>query len=125
MNAVKNLLRVAAKIEQKLNKTAQVASAQAGDVEQVLRGAGLWDLSNNVAPLLNTAHVPETASVQINIVVDKALKVNFVVSLTPPHSSALALARLLKNSYGAKMQAALVGSKLNVADTLTLKWMSF
>lgn len=125
MNAVKELLKVAEKIENRFRKLAQDASAQAGDVEDVLRKANLWDLSNQVAPLLNSARIPESAAVKISIVVDKNLRVNFIVDLTPPHASAVGLARLLKNAYGEKMHQALAAAKLNVADTLTLNWMTF
>src|SRR5579885_1568521 len=125
MNAIKKLLKVADKIEKRLQKQAQTVSAQPSDVEDVLRKANLWELSNQVSPLLNVARVPDSASVKISIVVDKNLRVNFIVELNPPHASAVALARLLKNTYANKMHLALAAAKLNIADTLTLNWLTF
>lgn len=125
MKNIEKLLKLADKIEKRLKKEAQMTSAQASDVEDALKAAGLWELSSNVSPMLNAAGVPESATVQINIVVDKTLRVSFVVSLNPPHASALILARLLKNAYAGKMGAALTAAKLSVADTLTVKWLTF
>jgi len=125
MNAVKELLKVAEKIENRFRKLAQMVSAQPSDIEAALRQANLWDLSNQVAPLLNSAGVPESAAVKINIVVDKNLQVHFVVDLTPTHASAVRLAGLLRNAYGSKMNQALAAAKLTVADTITLNWMTF
>jgi hypothetical protein len=105
---------------------AQVASAQAGDIENALKKHGLWDLANEVSPLLNAARVPESAAVKINMVVDKTLMPHFAVALDPPNStSQLALARLLQQKYGAKMQAALKAENLAVAENVNVGWLTF
>lgn len=123
-DALKELLRVAEKIEKRL-KLGQSASSQAADVQDALAKHRLWDLSNDVAALLNAAHVPDSAAVQINMVVDKNLMPHFAVSTNPQHPSALALARLLQQKYGTAMQAALKAEKLNVSESLNVKWLTF
>jgi hypothetical protein len=125
MSAISKLISLGKRIETKLVITAQTTSAQASDIELALQAAKLWDLSAQVAPLLNSAGVPETVALQINILVDKALNVSFEVKTTPPHGSANALARLLKAAYGNKMKEALVAAKLSISDTLEVKWLTF
>lgn len=117
-----DIKRIANKFQVKLG---QLASAQSADIQDALAKAGLWELSNQVAPMLNTARVPETASVQINLIVDKTLNVNFNVVLTPQSNASAVLSRMLKANFGAKMHQALAAAKLNVAETLTVKWLSF
>lgn len=131
MNALNNLLAVAKKLEQKLFIKAQVSSAQAGDIENALKQAGLWELSNQVSPMLNTAGVPDNVKVQIDLMVDRNLNVKFMVSTVPPHGSALRLAALLQGrptdnaSLANKMRNALRAAKLSVADTLKVSWLNF
>ena len=125
MSATKHLISLGRKIEQKLTIKAQMSSAQAADVEDTLKAAGLWDLSNTVSPMLNSAGVPEDVKVHINIVVDKGLNVGFVVQTEPVNASGVRLTRLLKASLGNKMKAALSAAKLNVAESLTVSWLSF
>lgn len=110
---------------EQLTSEAQMTSAQPGDIEQALKQAGLFELSDKVAPLLNTAKVPDTSSVQINMVVDKGMNVGFLVTLNPPSNAGNALAGLLKRQFSGAMKQALIKAKLNVADTVSLKWLTF
>jgi hypothetical protein len=125
MRSLEKMVGLAERFEHKLEKYAQEVGAQAYDVEKVLVAANLWDLSAQVAPMLAQAGVPENVSVATFIVVDKVLNVTFLVTTNPPHASAAKLAQLLKNTYSAKMKAALQAAKLSVADTLTVKWINF
>jgi len=122
MKSLEKMATLANRFEQKL---AQVVGAQSADIEDALKAAHLWDLSSEIAPMLNQAGVPETASVNTSIVVDKMLNVNFLVTTVPPHASATKLSQLIKNAYAAKMKAALQATKLSVADTITVKWITF
>lgn len=125
MKSLEKMSGLADRFEQKLEKQAQVVGAQSADIQDALAAARLWDLSGAVAPMLNQAGVPDSASVSTSIVVDKLLNVNFLATTQPPHASAAKLAQLLKNTYSAKMKAALQAAKLSVADTITVKWLTF
>jgi hypothetical protein len=125
MKSLEKMSSLADRFEQKLLKQAQVVSAQSGTIQDALTAAKLWELSDQVVPMLNQAGVPENASVATSIVVDKLLNVNILVTTTPPHASAAKLAQLLKNSFSAKMKAALQAAKLSVADTITVGWLTF
>lgn len=102
----------------------QASSAQSGDIETALRSAGLWEKSQEVAPLLNQVGVADDASVAISIIVDSKLDVKFHVDTKPP-AAAIKLAAALRTKYGAAMKAAIQAAKLTVADTVTLNWMHF
>lgn len=125
MKSLEKMATLADRLERNLEKYSQIVGAQSADIEDVLKAANLWDLSGVVAPMLNQAGVPETASVTTSIIVDKMLNVNFLVTTAPPHGSAAKLSQLLKNAYAVKMKAALQASKLSVADTITVKWITF
>lgn len=125
MKSLEKMAALADKLERKMEKWAQIVGAQSADIEDVLKAANLWNLSPEVAQMLNQAGVPEAASVNTSIVVDKLLNVSFLATTTPPHASAAKLVQLLKNAYAAKMKAALQATKLSVADTVTVKWLTF
>jgi hypothetical protein len=101
------------------------ASAQAGDIEEALKKAGLWNKTNEIAPLLNQAGVPEDAKVFIRIKVDKRLNVKILVKTKPDHKSARTLEGKLNQLYASKMKAALQKQQLEVADTIELAWINF
>lgn len=107
-------------------KLAQTVSAQPDTIEEVLTGAGLWQLSDKVSPLLNTAHVPEDCKVHIAILIDHALNVSFRVDLDPQnHPASVALSRLLKMKFSAAMKQALIKAKVDVAGTMEVGWLNF
>lgn len=123
MKSVDKLLKLAERFSRKIS-LAQQSSAQAGDIENALKAARLWDLSQAVSPLLNQAGVSDTAPVKITIVVDSKLDVKFTVETQPP-AAALKLAGLLRTKYSAAMKAAIAAAKLSVAETLTVPWLTF
>lgn len=114
------------KLSKLLDKYAQMTSAQAGDIENALRKANLWDKANEVAPALNQAAVSDTATVQISIVVNKDLSVGFAVMLNPRNDAASnKLSALLRNKYSAAMKGALKAAALVVSDKLVIKWLNY
>lgn len=125
MKSLEKMAGLADRFETKLEKQAQVVGAQAADVQDALAAAKLWDLSAQVAPMLNQAGVSDSATVATSIVVDKVLNVNFLVTTAPPSAAAAKLAQLLKNAFSVKMKAALQTAKLSVADTITVNWLTF
>lgn len=125
MNAFKELLRVCEKIEKRL-KTGQVSmSSTALDIVAALKKHNLFDIANEVSPLLNVAKVPETAAVKIIMVVDKNLLPHIAVSTDPRDASALTLTRLLQAKYAAKMRAALQAEHIVIPDTMEVNWLTF
>lgn len=116
MKSLEKLSSLADKFEHKI---AQTQGAQAGDIEKALKDAGLWVASNDIAPMLNTARVPESVALNISVVVDKDLHVRFQVEATPPHASANVLKQLLERAYSGKMSQALRNAKISVTDTVT------
>ncbi len=102
-----------------------IMSAQSGDIQNALERASLWKKEKEVAPMLNTAQVPETVKVYASIAVDKKLAVKIAVKAKPSHASGAALARLLNQKYAAPMKAAIAKARLGVADTIELDWMQF
>ena len=111
--SVERLIKVAELYE----KLAQSRSAQAGDIEMALKEADLWVSTKEIAPLLNTAKVPETASVNISVSVDQNLNVKFIVQTDPKSNSANTLSKLLEKQYSSKMSKALKSAKLSAAPT--------
>ncbi len=125
MENFKKLLRFAKMLELKYI-IAQKVSAQAGDIEQALKGEGVWDLANQVSPLVDAAKVPSDASVQIELTVSPGPVVNFVALINPsnPKVAQTLLALLIKN-FSNKMTAALKKSGLNVDSEVRVKWLTF
>lgn len=100
-------------------------TAQAADVEDVLAKAGLWNVSDQVSGLLTTVQVPDDCKISLGLAVDKAYNISFIVVLNPAHNSSKALSAELKKKFGDAMKKALMAAKLNIADTITVKWLSF
>lgn len=125
MKATQKIIQLGKEIEKRLLVKAQAMSAQPDDIEQALRTAGLYDISNQVAPLLNAAGVPENVSLKIGIDVDPHLNVGYTVAASPNHPSAHALSRLLKMKFAPKMKSALQSAKLNVAGPMQIGWLNF
>lgn len=123
MSSVDKLTKLADRFARKLS-LAQVPTAQAGDIENALKAAGLWERSAEVAPLLNQAGVADDASVAISIMVDSKLDVKYHVQTQPP-AAAIKLAGLLRARYAQGMKGAIQAAKLAVAETITLNWLHF
>lgn len=123
MSYTDHLFKLAERLARKIS-LAQAQSAQPGEIMAVLKSAGLWEKTQEVAPLLAKAGISDDATVAISIVVDSKLDVNYVVQTNPP-AAAIKLRGLLKAKYGAAMKTALQAAKISVTDTMTLGWMNF
>lgn len=125
MENFKKLLRVAKKFELKYIVAQQVA-AQPADVEKTLSNAGLWNLSNEVSPLLETAKVPNEASVELKINVKPGGEVSFTALIEPANPKASqTLSLLLMKNFGRKMSEALKTGGTNIQNALVLNWLKF
>jgi len=83
-------------------------------------------LSTNVAPMLNQAGVPDDAAVTIFILVNKGPVATFKSVLAPANPKvAIGLDTLLKQKLSAPMTNALKAAKININDTVTVKWLTF
>lgn len=119
MSSVNKLFKLADRFARKISLAQKVA----GDFQDALQAAGLWDKSNEVSPMLATAGV-DNGPVAITIHLDKGMNVKFLVSATPP-AAAAKLAALLAAKYAAAMKAALIKAGLTVTDTMDVKWLTF
>jgi len=119
MNSVDKLFKLADRLARKISLGQKVA----GDFQDVLQAAGLWDKAAEVSPMLATAGVDD-GPVAITIHFDKALNIKFLVSATPP-AAATKLAAMLTAKYAAAMKAAVVAAKLTVMETMDVKWLTF
>ncbi len=124
MSSVDKLLKLAARFAEKV-ALAQAQSAQPGDIDSALSRAGARPSSNDIAPLLNTARVPDNVSIDVKAVVDKNMNVKFHVAATPTHASANSLAAVLNRTYAPKMSNALRGSGLVVDNPVTVNIANF
>lgn len=108
-------------------KTAQAQMPAAPeDVENAFKRAGVWDLSNQIAPLLGRLQIGDATSVNLGMNVIPTKDVQVVATLNPPDpAKAKALAGTLQKMYGGKMSAALQASKLNIIDPIAIKWITF
>src|SRR5277367_98147 len=105
MKSVDHLVKVAERLARKMS-LAQTQTLQAGEIAKILHDANLPPsdyTTKEIGPLLNTAGVPENASVEISILVDPRLVVTFQVKTNPPDKSAAVLQRLLQSKYATKM----------------------
>jgi|ERR1041385_1797310 hypothetical protein len=100
-------------------------SAQAGDIDRVLREAGVFPTAEAIAPYLNTAKIPDNTAVNIGSVIDRALNVKFKVATSPSNPAGNVLARLLDSKFASPMVQALKQAKVSVADTIELPIATF
>lgn len=100
--------------------------AQPSTVQKILKDAGLWEKSAEVAPLLGQAGVSSDASVSISIVVDNKLDIKYPVDTQPP-AAAIKLAGLLRAKYAGPMRAAFQAANMEVSDVepVTVGWLTF
>lgn len=124
MNSVKRLNELADKFAMKISR-AQTTGAQSGDIETALKSAGQWISSDQIAPLLGAAKVPDTASLNISIMVDNKLHVKFLVSANPDGAYSKALASLLEQKFSPNMSMALKKANIQVANTITAGLATF
>lgn len=124
MKSLKKLGELADRFELKLS-FAQISSAQAGDIEKVLKDAGVFPMPETIAPLLNDAKVPENVSLKIGIVVDSTLNVKFTVATTPSSPTGDALAKLLNVKFAPSLSQALKKAKVGVAESIAVPIATF
>lgn len=125
MKSFDKILQLANKFEFKISQAQSMQGAQAADIEEALKKAGVWIEQNDIGPLLNNAKVPEDVSLSISIIVDHGLIVKFNVNSQPPSPSAKTLEKILNANYSGKMSQALKNAKLSVTDTVTAKIAEF
>jgi len=130
MKSFEKLAELADRFERKISRGQQ--SAQSADIEDALSKAGVKPDANAIAPLLNTAKVPDSVSFEIFVVVDKALNVSFridptvpVTTQTPYPPSLNTLKGLLSRTYSGKMKQALQAAKINVTDIVSASLAKF
>lgn len=119
MSSVNKLFKLADRFARKISLGQQVA----GDFQDALQRAGLWDKSQEVSAMLSAAGVDD-GPISVTIRFDKGLNVKFIVSATPP-AGAAKLTALLTTKYAAAMKAACAAAKLAVTDTMDVKWLTF
>lgn len=119
MSSVNKLFKLAERFSRKISLAQQVA----GDFQDALHKAGLWDKSAEVSPMLAAAGVDD-GPVAVTIRFDKGLNPKFIVSATPP-AAATKLTGMLAAKYTAPMKAAVTAAKLAVTDTMDVKWLTF
>lgn len=124
MNSIDKLFKLAEHFARKIS-LAQAQSAQPGDIDNALSQAGARPTSNDIAPLLTTAKVPEDVSVDVKAVVDKNLNVRFHVAATPANPAANSLQAILDRTYSTKMSHALKSAKLMVENPITVNIATF
>lgn len=114
------------KLAKQFQKQSQLFSAQSGDIENVLKNANLWELSKAVAPLLNTAGVPDDASVTIQILVSAGTIIAYNTILDPTNPKvAVNLNNLLKAKFAIPMTNALKAARTNVTEIVSVDWLKF
>jgi hypothetical protein len=107
-------------------KAQAVVSAQAGEIQSCLEQAKLWQLQNVVSPLLNTAGVPDDATVNISILVGKGDVVAYNAVLEPNNPKvSTKLNAILKQKFSIPMSNALKAAKLDVTGVVLVKWLTF
>jgi hypothetical protein len=99
-------------------------------VQDALEAKDLWaDKNNRYGKLLTEANVPDGVSVSAVITVDKGLNAKITVTTNPTDPSGATLSRLLNGKCAGPFKNAITevfGRKgLTVADTLTVKWLTF
>jgi hypothetical protein len=128
MKSINELVALADKFEKmaqdSLAKTPQV-SAQQGDIQTTLERANMWNKQDEVAQLVSASKIPDSVSVAISILADKAMNINFTVVTNPHDAGSLKLTQLLKQKYSQPMRAIIQKSGLNVANVMEVPWIRF
>jgi len=80
MSSVDRLFKLADRFARKISLGQNVA----GDFQNALQAAGLWDKSSEVAPMIAAAGIPDEAAIAINFVIDSQFNVTYNVTATTP-----------------------------------------
>lgn len=103
MSSVDKLFKLADRLARKISLG---QSAQPGDIQSNLQEARLWDLTNDLFPLLDQADIPAGVPVHLDIVVDSNFNVTYPVK-TKDAAKGQKLSVLVKSKYGQAMSDAL------------------
>lgn len=122
MKSLKKLGELADRFAVKLSLA---QTAQSGDIEKVLRDAGVFPAPEAIAPLLNDAKVPDNVSLKIGIMVDSAFNVKFTVVPSPASPSGDALAKLLNVKFAPALSQALKKSQLGIEGSVAVPIATF
>ncbi|HEY5268234.1 MAG TPA: hypothetical protein VII94_03820 [Candidatus Saccharimonadales bacterium] len=126
MKSINHLLKLASRFEQILKKEAITMQAAPEDIENALKSANLFDTSNIVGPLLNTANIPADSSVTLNIQFDTKANPNYLVDVQPPNPvQSNKLANLLKSKFFSPMKSAITKANLEITNPIEIKWLKF
>lgn len=81
MSSVDRLFKLADRFARKISLGQNVA----GDFQNILQAAGLWDKSGEIAPMVQAAGVSDEAKLDIRIMIDNQFNCRFkVIPTTPP-----------------------------------------
>ena len=109
--------------------TAQMGmSATPDDIEKILTAKGLFGSNfdnTQVAPLLNTAGIPETVKIQTILRFTPGYHVLVIVKSDPAHAGVNRLKALLQAKFGAAVAQAVKDAKANIVGELDVKWSTF
>lgn len=128
MNSIDKLFKLADRFAHKISLA---QSGQAGDAMRILKEAGLWDIVDQVNPILDELNIPPEKSIALNIVIDSGFNISY-----PSQPPMPALSAKLKAKFGALMATALKNGKIldsstppkeigpfRVSGTLTVNWL--
>jgi hypothetical protein len=113
-----NILTAATQFAIKVSLAQVSGSAQPSEIDKVLTAARVRPTTNDIAPLLSSAKVPDNISISIRIVVDAKLNVAFVVTANPANNSATTLKAILDRKYALAMKTALQRAGITVSDKM-------
>ena len=96
------------------------------DVENAFKTYGVWELSNEIAPILNKLKIADSVSINlgVNVLSSNAVKVTAVLSPADP-AKARDLQNILQKMYGLKFVTAIQKAKLNIIDPIDVSWLKF
>ena len=80
MSSVDRLFKLAERFARKISLGQKVA----GDFQNILQAAGLWDKSGEIAPMLNAVGMPDEAKLDIRILIDSQFNCKYKVTPTTP-----------------------------------------
>lgn len=119
MKSVKEILILSTMFEKK----AQASQTTAADIQNILKHANLWNIPQQVSPLLRLVGAPNRTKAAISIVVSPGGDVSFQVNLSPDYPTvAHKFANILKQKFGNLMSKTLSGNDVN--QVIVVPWLS-
>ncbi len=129
MSNTDRLFKLAERFARKVSLAQQ--SAQSGELENVLKDAGVWGSPNDLFPLADEAEIPGGVPITFAIVVDSGLNVSFKLDTEPRHgqpapppppasqvppAKLIKMFKLMKDKFGPGMSQALKSGKIKEYD---------